>query len=450
MNDESDNNNKHVTYQRIRTITGFAELLPTDFETSYSAGVLEDKISKVVLQLRRVKQALENAGYTVQTLRLATNPFEEWLLSSLSSDTTPQNDLDEKLQRLDRCLETNDLDFCALGPAETINSIQQVCPRIVAASSRFSCSATLHAGDINTAKAAAGCIRTISTLQGAPHIDNGLGNFRFCVAAANSKPYIPFFPIAKSASSNSTADTGPAIQFAIGLENGTLAQHLLKECGSIQQISTVFRDKMAQALLPIQTICEQCSDTANSDDSSSSMQFVGIDSSLNPSLDEDGSVAAAIECLKEVQCFGGPGTLAAAAAITHALQSLPGITLTGYCGLMLPLCEDTRLAELTSNDDDCDGGASLLRISDLLNISNVCGVGIDTVPVPGNVDQAELASLLLDVAGIAQRWGKSLSCRVFPVPNKNAGESTAFESPYLVNSRILPLSFIPNQVPPTT
>ena len=129
-------------------------------------------------------------------------------------------------------------------------------------------------------------------------------------------------------------------------------------------------------------------------------------------------MACALERLKEVKVFGGPGTLAAAAAVTTALQSLPGIQRTGYCGLMLPVCEDGRLAELA--------GDGSLRITELLSVSSVCGVGIDTVPVPGDCSEDELSSLLLDVAGIAFRWNKCLSCRVFPVPGMNAGDMTIY------------------------
>lgn len=141
-------------------------------------------------------------------------------------------------------------------------------------------------------------------------------------------------------------------------------------------------------------------------------------------------------CILEVRGnFGGRGTLAAAAAITTSLQSLPGIRLTGYCGLMLPVCEDTRLSQLASVDDPADR----LRISDILGISSVCGVGVDTIPIPEDCAEAELASLILDVAGVAARWDKSLSCRVFPVPGLAKGEKTDFDSPYMCNCRVFPL-----------
>jgi hypothetical protein len=100
---------------------------------------------------------------------------------------------------------------------------------------------------------------------------------------------------------------------------------------------------------------------------------------------------------------------------------------------MLPVCEDVRLAELSS---------TTLHIESLLNIANVCGVGVDTVPIPGDDDpeSLHLSSLLLDVAGLACRWQKPLTCRVFPLPGKKAGEITELDSPYLINSHVMPLS----------
>ena len=228
---------------------------------------------------------------------------------------------------------------------------------------------------------------------------------------------------------------------------------------------------MRLELLPIQVICttfasiHNCQGGGTPSSSSSTttttrhiptnniVKYLGIDTSLNPSLDNDGSIASAIECLNEVSTFGRAGTLAAAAAITMSLQSLPDIITTGYCGLMLPVLEDRRLAELgmigmdgtsSSSSSSCSSYPTnddhhRLTIDKLLCISSVCGVGVDTVPVPGNVSQDNLTSLILDVAALAGRWNKALSVRVFPVPGIKAGEMTTFDSPYMCNSRIFNL-----------
>jgi uncharacterized protein len=316
-----------------------------------------------------------------------------------------------------------------VGPATSQDEAKQ-CIDIVTLSHRFSCSKVVEAGDVKSAKIAASTIISISKLGDKPnapkHVQNGLGNFRFC-SASYCRPGIPFFPAAKGVSGSGDDSM---LTFAIGLENGSVARNLLRECQSIHQIASHFKDSFAKLLEPIQVIAKSMAKRHGA-------TFLGIDSSLNPSLNTEGSVAAAIEELEEVKVFGGPGTLAAAAEITKALQSLPGIELTGYNGLMLPVCEDTRLAELSGKGDKCE--ERFLRISDVLSVSSVCGVGVDTVPVPGDCSTEQLSSLILDVAGIAGRWNKSLSCRVFPVPGKRAGEMTEFDSPYMVNSCIFSL-----------
>lgn len=397
---------------RVRTVTIFISLRPSMFPMEAAPSVeLTQLVALSAQVLKRAEAELAKGGYEVQTVRIATNSFGEWLYDE------PNSMLDTAEFRLDlltSLLEQKGIQFCSLGPAETVEEISTLCHKIVLQAPCFSCSANINT--VESATAAAQCILELS--KSTP---GGLGNFRFC-AAASCQPFIPFFPAAKSSSQQRNDGI---VGFALGLENGALANSLLEECKTIDNIGTVFRNGIASAILPVQTICEAVATDA-------ACPYLGMDTSLNPSLDDGGSVAEAIESLQEVQGeFGGRGTLAAAAAITTSLQSLPNIKLTGYCGLMLPVCEDTRLAQLAREKK--------LQIADILSISSVCGVGIDCVPIPGNCDESLLASLILDVAGVANRWNKSLSCRVFPVPGRKAGKKTKFDSPYLCNSRVLPL-----------
>jgi len=428
---------------RIRTITCFVTLKPKDFQKQDANDVytsLAAKINKCSDILRNLESSLSNIGYEVQTVRIATNPFGEWLTTqqlvddndSSKNDTSPPtqkklkvDDVQERLKQFDSMLEAKNIQFCSVGPSTDPNDTIKICPIIVASSGKFSCSAKINAGDIDASHAAAQCMKKISTLgddetsADNSHVKGGLGNFRFC--AASCIECVPFFPGARA-----TSDDNHSFSFAIGLENGGFACDLLKEAKNIGNIKHVFDTRMREELLSIQDVCTKF------EKENTSIEYLGIDTSFNPSLDEGGSVAEAIESLEQVrEDFGGTGTLSAAAAITTSLQSIKDIKTTGYSGLMLPVLEDQRLAELANTDG--------LTIQQLLCISSVCGVGIDTVPIPGNVSEDNLSSLLLDVAALACRWNKPLSCRVFPVPGKNAGEMTTFNSPYMVNSRIFKL-----------
>lgn len=425
---------------KIRTITAFVTLEDSDFDGG--SEVLKSKFRDTAGALQAVKEQLEgDGGYEVQTVRIATNPFPEYLLGTNDDGSIDPEVVGEKLTVLDGCLEEHGIVFVSLGPASCATTAK-ICTQIVGLpSGRFSASVQLPANDVELARVAAEVVVANSEL-GDPE-EGGLANFRFCVA--NLGPYVPFFPGAKGATE--PGDETFRIRFAIGLENGGLLRDLLERDAG-QTVAKIlppseggssFATGLADAVLPIQTICESVAQIWNDASSAAPLEYLGLDASFNPSLDEQGSVASAVEVLKEVpRGFGGAGTIAATAAMTTAIQTRLSTTdgvpiqLTGYNGLMLPLCEDQRLAELASKGK--------LRMTDLLNVSSVCGVGIDTVPVPGNVDVNELASLYLDVAGLAERWSKPLSCRVFPVPNRIVGDETTFDSPFLVNSKVLPLS----------
>lgn len=425
----------------VRTVTAYLNLRSSDFPLSLDAlpdSNVGSKVAHCATFLREMERKLTEADYMVQTVRIATNPFGEWLVPYDDDDDnnkqTSSSSSSSRLQMLDILLSQHEITFCSLGPGVTKEQVVTLCPEIVASSDKFSCSAVVDSGDADRASWAADTILQIAQLgtkEDAPaHLQGGLGNFRFC-AAASCKPYIPFFPGAKAESKNVNIADGDQgdIKFALGFENGQVARQLLGECQSVSRIRPEFGNAMAAILHPVQEICETVA-------LEQGVTYLGIDSSLNPSLDNNGSIAEAMEQLDELPgSFGGPGTLGAAAEITQALQSLPGIKLTGYCGLMLPVCEDTRLAALASENSDRE-----LRITDLLSISSVCGVGVDTVPLPGDCTQEQLTALILDVAGIAGRWNKSLSCRVFPVPGKKAGDMTEFDSPYMVNARVFSMN----------
>ena len=62
-------------------------------------------------------------------------------------------------------------------------------------------------------------------------------------------------------------------------------------------------------------------------------------------------------------------------------------------------------------------------MKDLLLYSAVCGTGLDTVPLPGDVTADQLYALLLDLAFLSQRLDKPLTARLMPVPGKKAGDA---------------------------
>ena len=96
---------------------------------------------------------------------------------------------------------------------------------------------------------------------------------------------------------------------------------------------------------------------------------------------------------------------------------------------MLAVTEDQGLAN-ASRDNTFD-----LRA--LLTYSSVCGIGLDTVPIPGDTPAEKINAIMADTAAMAYRLNKPLTVRLFPVPGLNAGDITRFTSDDLCNCAVL-------------
>ena len=129
-----------------------------------------------------------------------------------------------------------------------------------------------------------------------------------------------------------------------------------------------------------------------------------------------------------MDAFGGNSTLFATAFTTRVLREA-AYHKCGFNGLMFPVLEDRTMAQRSEE--------GLYSLDSLLLYSAVCGTGLDTVPLPGDVGTDELAAILLDVAALAVVADKPLTARLMPIPGKKAGEVTDFDFPYFANGRIL-------------
>ena len=158
---------------------------------------------------------------------------------------------------------------------------------------------------------------------------------------------------------------------------------------------------------------------------------MGIDLSPAPYPADDRSIGGAIEAVG-VDHFGAPGTLYVAAMLTRAIRRTR-VKRSGFSGLMLPVLEDSVLARCMAERP--------MSLHELLLYSAVCGTGLDTVPLPGDVSEAELAGVYLDVAALSVALnGKPLTVRLLPVPDAVAGDMTAYTFEYFANTRVPPIA----------
>jgi uncharacterized protein (UPF0210 family) len=254
----------------------------------------------------------------------------------------------------------------------------------------------------NSVKAAVEIITSLS------HINNGEANFRFA-AIANCSANIPFFPAAFHEGVNS---------FGIGLETPNLLTEAFNNSNPTTARQTL-KTVLERNLKPVEKLAEKIS-------TNTKWKYDGIDVSPAPGL--DASIGQAIETYTK-QPFGSPSTLGACALITDVLKSL-NIKKCGYSGLMLPVIEDKVLAQRAAEER--------YTVQELLLYSSVSGTGLDVVPIAGNTSKIDIEGLLTDVAALSLKYTeKALSVRLFPIPNKKAGEKVTFDNPYLTGTLVM-------------
>ena len=376
---------------RVRTLTAGVPL-----ETFADVRPVEAAIDALLRSKRRV----EEAGYEVQTLRVATPsilgaaPAGE-RLAALSA-----------VQRLDDLVARRNV-ILSIGSILTVDRSD---PGLAAFATDLVQATRVTSVSVTIASDRGGRHRRVTTSAAEAMLalsrssPGGIGNFR--VAAAASVPAgTPFFPVAHH--------DGPAA-LAVGLESPRLLRDAIAR-GGIDGAEQRMRESLDAALAPIAMVAEACARDEG-------RAYLGIDPSPAPGLDS--SIGEAIEALTG-KPFGGPSTLDACALITGALKHLQ-VKTCGYAGLMLPVLEDPVLARRAAE------GRYGLR--DLLLFSSVCGTGLDVVPVPGDTTPDALARVIADVAALSVRLRKPLSVRLFPVLGKKTGDAVTFDDPLLTGS----------------
>ena len=358
-----------------------------------------DAISRAAAFNAAAKQRLEDAGFEVQTTRIATNSFEEYVDASNSASAMAA------FRSLDGVLVSHGAgNLFNAGPARSAEGVALI-PEFIKLGPRISASGVVTPFETERAQQVARAILRI-----AAETERGEGNFQFC-AAFNVPPGIPFFPAAYH--------EGEAPSFALGCETSELLAAALPPAnGDLALAKRRLIQTFTEQMRPLEDLAHEIS-------AEHGIAYGGIDASVAPNPSAT-PLTSSFESLG-LGRFGDSGTLAACALVTSALKELE-LKITGYSGLMLPPLEDAGLAARANE--------GTYSIHDLLAYSAVCGLGLDTVPIPGHVEPAKLASLLLDASALAYRLQKPLTCRLFPVPGKRAGELTEFQNPYLCNAKI--------------
>ncbi|HEY3627745.1 MAG TPA: DUF711 family protein [Terracidiphilus sp.] len=380
---------------KVRTVTAFVRL---------DKNTWEKQIGEALAVLRKAQSEFEASGYQVETIRIVTQPLAE-LVAGLSED-----DAVAYLARIDALSAKESFlpnvgpgmmrDADDPGPMRVLERALSTLPN-VEGSAIIADESGIH---WKTIRRTAELVKYV-----AEHSARAQGTFNF-TATAMLKPLSPFYPGAYH--------TGAGRQFAIGFEGaGVVAEVFARDKGNADAATA----DLTAALTKHAKVAEGIGVKVAAE---TGWSFVGVDPTPAPLGDV--SIGTAIENFTGAR-FGSSGTLTAARIITAAVKAVP-VKQTGYAGLMVPVMEDKVLAQRWAE--------STYNVDSLLAYSAVCGTGLDTVPLPGNITVEQMERIFGDVASLALKWNKPLSARLQPVPGKKSGDMTDYQDPYLFNTTI--------------
>ena len=380
---------------KVRAITAFVRLDRSTWET---------QIADTMKVLNAARSEFASRGYTTQTVRIVTQPFAQ-LVSGLSDDQALAF-----LKSLDD-LSQKDGFAANVGPAMLHDAddpaAMHLLAKVLSTLPNLNASAIIADDDgihWKTIRETAKLVRYVTD-----HSPRSQGNFQF-TASAMVKPLGPFFPAAYH--------SGAGKSFSLGFEGANIVQAAFGEThGDFDAaVAALTRELTVHARIG--------EEVGNKVAAASGWTFAGVDPTPAPLGDV--SIGDAIERYTGAK-FGSSGTMTAAFAITTAVKAVQ-VKQVGYSGLMLPVMEDKRLAQRwAENAYDIDA---------LLAYSSVCGTGLDTIPLPGDISEERLVKIYGDVASLAWKWKKPLSARLQPVKGKKPGDKTDFENQYLFNTTL--------------
>ncbi|NQS92556.1 MAG: DUF711 family protein [Chloroflexi bacterium] len=341
----------------------------------------------------------------VQTIRFAAPPFPTFL------DHLSVEKIIDYARELEGLLNDQGYLYISLGPAlpEFPESYPLVFDLIQNTENTFFSGLLTEKGKGISLPAVKACGEIIHQLS--PLDPDGFKNLYFA-ALGNLPAGAPFFPAAYH--------DGKQPSFAIAIEGADLAVEAFSNASSFEEArQNLVRvmEKYGQAMSLISRGLEE----------STGITYRGLDYSLAPFPEAELSIGTALEALG-IKKLGQHGSLTAAAFLADTIDRADFLRV-GFSGLMLAVLEDAVLAERAAEGS--------LGIKDLLLYAAVCGTGLDTVPLPGDISPDQISAVLMDLSALSLRLNKPLTARLMPIPGKKAGDKTSFDFPFFANSKVM-------------
>jgi uncharacterized protein len=382
---------------KIRAVTAFLHLDRPRYN---------EQIQATLEFLQQAKSRFTKEGYDVEGVRITTQPFPEY------TKNLPADQALAFLREYDALAVKEGFD-ASIGPAMMTDADDREqadrLAKALAAAKTLEGSIVIAGEDGFHAQAIHATVGVIRYLEN--NTARSQGNFNF-TASALVPSGTPFYP--------ASYFTGQDNTFAVALESANVVADALGSAKSPDGAENALKISLGTHAQQIERIAQALAKETG-------WEYGGID--LSPAPLKDISIGGAMEGYLHAP-IGSSGTLTVAAIVTRALRDIP-VKHAGYSGLMLPVLEDSVLARRWSE--------GRLTMDSLLAYSAVCGTGLDTIPLPGDVSDEQIERILTDVASLSLKWHKPLAARLLPVAGKKAGDLTEFADPFLVNAKLQPL-----------
>ena len=366
--------------------------------------IVENSIQKIV------NSYMKN-GQKIRTIRFNTIPLNEFILSDVEDFYNRIRLLSNFSNKID--IRWFNISFNLQKESKAnIDIISNHCYKIIKEFNNSFVNMIIANEYINNyaVKKASNVIKNVSLLS-----DNGIDNFRLGVSLS-IKPNAPFFPFSYSDTNDS---------FSIALETTNHILDIVRRTfkNDYIKLKENIINSMQEYVISIESIAESISMANN-------IKYNGQDLSLSPYPDENISVIRLLNKLG-IDDFGSNGTQFMTSYLTSILKELifkSNIKTVGFNGVMYSLLEDKLMCESHNKEN--------FSIDSIILYSTVCGCGLDMVPLPSDIKEEEIASMILDVATTSIKLDKPLGVRVLPIPNKFSNDMTNLKLDFLTNTKI--------------
>jgi uncharacterized protein len=362
---------------KVRAVTAFIRIDAVRYEAQYA---------DAVAFLHKAADAYKAAGFEVESIRVATQPFSDYIRGKNTSEST------QFLTKIGQIASKSGF-RASIGTANPsdFDVLARVLPSV-----------NLNASIVIADESGINWPVIRETAKLVHRL--GKGNMNLA-AIAMVKPYGPFFPGAWHSGAGRT--------FSVGLESANVVAEVFAAHRDPQDAEKQLGAALGRWGKETEAIAVKVA-------AQSGWTYSGIDPTPAPLGDV--SIGQAIENLIGAP-FGSAGTMTAASIITRAVKSVP-VKQTGFSGLMVPLLHDAVLAKRWEQ--------GTFSIDSLLAYSAVCAAGLDMIPLPGDTTEEQLGRILGDVASLAFKWQKPLAARL--LPGGKPGDRTDFGGPPIVNT----------------